>query len=155
MLHKMISDSVYLPLFQTMELFLKSLYEHVWLCGLDFWGGEAELLGSWVLRRADGALGVNDKTNDCSHLGGFQGMIEPASVCSSWVEGFVWCPSSWAKQGTLSTAPIPAVVNHLPPPSPQSHSLSFSLSFSCTDLQVQINQSMGALMKFCCYCSQF
>lgn len=44
-------------------------------------------------------------------------MIQLASACSSCVEGvFVWCPSSRAKQGTLSTVAIPAVVNHLPSP---------------------------------------
>ena len=63
-------------------------------------------------------------------------MIELASACSSCVERFVWCPSSWAKQGTLSTAAIPAVVNHLPPPSsststtPNLTPLSLVLSLS-------------------------
>lgn len=68
-------------------------------------------------------------------------MIELAGACSSCVERFVWCPSSWAKQGTLSAAAIPAVVNHLPPSTtaaaaaatPKSHpplSLALSLSLS-------------------------
>lgn len=110
--------------------FFLSLYQHLLLSELFFggWGVKLWVYKCWGMETVH--LRVNDNTNDCTHSG-FPGMIQLASAWSSCVEGFVWCPSSWAKQGTLSMAAIPAVVNHLPPlPNLNPLSLVLSLSLS-------------------------
>lgn len=70
--------------------------------------------------------------------GGRGAMMELASACSSCVEGVRSVPPEPSKKktknrATLSTAPIPAVVNHLPPQ--PSHPL-ISPPFPCCSLSI-------------------